>query len=180
MPFAFLDRSTVSLNWSLHCSSRPQHLFIVPLAVRWPPFDPMTIYQWCSRDRNLRDRDLVKISRRDRDFIKNSETRDFKICAFCRIFFRRVLVVSYLKIQQTKNRWIIEILINHFFAIFKVSRPETFETETRPETFETETRKNESRDRDQVSRLHHCYLSTPWMVQLTPGDRYRPLWEPLV
>jgi len=23
------------------------------------------------------------------------------------------------------------------------------------------------------------YLSTPWMVQLTPGCRYRPLWEPL-
>jgi len=22
------------------------------------------------------------------------------------------------------------------------------------------------------------YLSTPWMVQLTPGGRYRPLWEP--
>jgi len=45
----------------------------------------------------------------------------------------------------------------------KSSRPRTkcFETEseTRPETFETETSKNgsrdESRDRDQVSRLHH-------------------------
>jgi len=24
------------------------------------------------------------------------------------------------------------------------------------------------------------YLWTPWMVQLTPGGRYRPLWEPLV
>jgi len=24
------------------------------------------------------------------------------------------------------------------------------------------------------------YLSTPCMVQLTPGGRYRPLWEPLV
>jgi len=23
------------------------------------------------------------------------------------------------------------------------------------------------------------YLSTPWMVLLTPGGRYRPLWEPL-
>jgi len=22
--------------------------------------------------------------------------------------------------------------------------------------------------------------SIPWMVQLTPGGRYRPLWEPLV
>jgi len=41
-------------------------------------------------------------------------------------------------------------------------RPKSFETETetRPETFETETSKNgsrdASRDRDQVSRLHHC------------------------
>ena len=23
------------------------------------------------------------------------------------------------------------------------------------------------------------YLSTPWIVQLIPGGRYRPLWEPL-
>jgi len=39
-------------------------------------------------------------------------------------------------------------------------RPKSFETVTRPETFETETPKNgsrdASRDRDQVSRLHHC------------------------
>jgi len=41
------------------------------------------------------------------------------------------------------------------FAIFKVSRLVAFETWTRPETFETETHKNGSRDRDQVSRLHH-------------------------
>jgi len=34
-------------------------------------------------------------------------------------------------------------------------RPKSFETETRPETFETETSRNVSRDRDQVSRLHH-------------------------
>jgi len=26
----------------------------------------------------------------------------------------------------------------------------------------------------------HDYLSTPWMVQLTPGGPYRMLWEPLV
>jgi len=45
----------------------------------------------------------------------------------------------------------------------KSSRPrlKSFETETRPETFETETPKNDSRDasrdRDQVSRLHHCW-----------------------
>jgi len=24
------------------------------------------------------------------------------------------------------------------------------------------------------------YLSNPWMIQLTPRGRYRPLWEPLV
>jgi len=40
----------------------------------------------------------------------------------------------------------LEILINNLFVICKVSRPETFETETRPETFETETRKNGSQD----------------------------------
>jgi len=36
-------------------------------------------------------------------------------------------------------------------------KPKSFETETRPETIETETKtpKNGSRDRDQVSRLHH-------------------------
>jgi len=49
--------------------------------------------QWCSRDCQLRDRDLVKISRRDRDrdFIKNSETetRDFKICVFCGHFSKK-------------------------------------------------------------------------------------------
>jgi len=55
------------------------------------PYMTCCIQQWCSRDRNLRDRDLVKISRRDRDFIKNSETetRDFKICAFCRNFSKK-------------------------------------------------------------------------------------------
>jgi len=44
-------------------------------------------------------------------------------------------------------------------------RPKSFETETRPETFETETSKNgsrdASRDRDQVSRLHHWLLWNP-------------------
>ena len=57
-------------------------------------------YQWCSRDRYLqdRDRDLVKIPRRDRDFIKKlqdrdlkieTETRDIKICAFRRNSFNK-------------------------------------------------------------------------------------------
>jgi len=40
----------------------------------------------------------------------------------------------------------------HFFAIFKVSRPVAFETETRKNGS-----RDESRDRDQVSRLHHCH-----------------------
>jgi len=35
-----------------------------------------------SRDHDLRDRDLVKISRRDRDFIKNSETATSKFVHF--------------------------------------------------------------------------------------------------
>jgi len=45
-----------------------------------------------------------------------------------------------------------------------MSPDEELETETRPETFETETPKNESRDasrdRDQVSRLHHWFEVT--------------------
>jgi len=31
-------------------------------------------HQWRSRDRNLRDRDLAQISRRDRDFVIKAET----------------------------------------------------------------------------------------------------------
>jgi len=27
------------------CSSRPQQLFIDPLAIQWPPIDPVTIYR---------------------------------------------------------------------------------------------------------------------------------------
>jgi len=127
----------------------------------------------------LQDRDFIKNSETEtRDLKFDTETRVFEIYGFCRkfwknvvftsklyflnflAFFQLVLVVSYQKIQQTKNRWIVEILLNNFFAIFKVSRLVAFETESRPENFETETRKNgsrdESRDRDQVSRLHHC------------------------
>jgi len=72
---------------------------------------------------------------RDRDFIKNSETETSKFVHFAEIFeknvvitsklnffqisgiFRPVLVVSYLQIRQTE----IEALLNHFFAIIKVS-----------------------------------------------------------
>jgi len=63
-------------------------------------------------------------------------------------------------------------------------RPKSFETEaeTRPETFETETetRKNWSRDvfrdRDQVSRLHHCWIvptAPPPIVSLVGRLRYQ-------
>jgi len=108
-----------------------------------------------------------------------TEIRDFKICTFFRniflmssslltciffkylAFFQCLLIVSYLQIQQTKNPCIREILINHFFAILKVSRPETFETESRKNAS-----RDESQDRDQVSRLHHWLwglLLSNWM-----------------
>jgi len=45
--------------------------------------------------------------------------------------------------------------INYFVAIFKVSRPTAFETETRSETFEieTETRKKGSRDERWLAKM---------------------------
>jgi len=100
--------------------SNPSYWLIVVIAY----------HQWCSRDR---DRDLVKISGRDWDFITNSETEtrdlkfetetetskcvhfaeillktvvttsDFNFFKFL-VIFRRVWVVFYLQIQQTKNR----------------------------------------------------------------------------
>jgi len=36
---------TIILNWRLHCSSRPQQLFVDPLAIQWPPFDAVTNYR---------------------------------------------------------------------------------------------------------------------------------------
>ena len=73
----------------------------------------------------------------------NLRDGDFKICAFSRkkcrhhfccnffkflSFFSTDFVVSNLQIQQTKNIWIIEILLYHSFAISKsqVSIPVTF------------------------------------------------------
>ena len=104
--------------------------------------------QWCSRERNLRDRDLVKtsISRLhqklrdsrleigDRDPRRQNLSIVPKFCFECRhhfwvdfflIFgiFQHVLVVAYLQIQQKKNPWILVILLNYSLAIFKVSRP---------------------------------------------------------
>ena len=87
--------------------------------------------------------------------------RDFKICAFRRIFKNVVIAseVNFFRISgifptcfccflpentTNKNRLIIGTLLNHFFATFKVSRRAAFETETR---------KNGSRDesRDSIS-----------------------------
>jgi len=86
-----------------------------------------------------------------------SETRDFKICGFCR-FFKWNIVITYKLIffriygifltlfgcflpsnTTNKNRWIIEILLNHFFAIFKVSRP-VLQLTASPWTTEASTR----------------------------------------
>ena len=162
--------------------------------------------QWCSRDRNLRDRDLVKIPRprsrlhqKLRDSWLEVRDRDFKIRTFCRNFFFNVAITSDLNFFQisgifpmcfgcflpanatNKNRWIIQILINHFFAIFKVSRSETFETET-----ETETRKNGSRDefsgifsRSTTSHsLVQCSPTTGPRAAYGPPQRYQCLTEP--
>ena len=81
----------------------------------------------------------------------------FKILAF----FRRDLVVSYLQIQQRKNLWIIEILINYYstlqyskFRDLKPSKPRRDLKPLRPRLAKNGSR-DESRDRDQVSRLHH-------------------------
>jgi len=78
---------------------------------------------WCIRDRHfIKNSATSKFVHFAEIFLKNvvitSKLIFFKFLAF----FRHVLVVSYLQMQQTKNRWIIGILLNHFFAIFKVSR----------------------------------------------------------
>jgi len=44
MPFAFLARLTIILHWRLHCSSRPQSLFIDP----WPCSDPFQLRDYLS------------------------------------------------------------------------------------------------------------------------------------
>jgi len=65
--------------------------------------------QWCSRDRNLQgwDRDLVKILRRDRDFIKNFETETWssrletsKLVHFAEVFQKCVAMTSDLNFFQ--------------------------------------------------------------------------------
>ena len=116
--------------------------------------------QWCNRYRNLRERDFIKNPETEtRDFKFETENRDFKICAFCRKFFIKcrlhfwvelfpnfwyfphlfwLFLTCKVQVQQIKNRWIIDILLQayHFFPICKISISEAFEikTETRPET----------------------------------------------
>jgi len=48
--------------------------------------------QWCSRDHNLRDRDLVKILRRDRE--QNSTLETSKFVRFAEIFHKNVVITS--------------------------------------------------------------------------------------
>ena len=149
------------------------HLFSLassPLTISPPLLSP----QWCSRDSNLRDRDLVKTLRpRSRNSSKTPIPRreTLKFVHFDKIkkmssslltwmFFtflvlsRHVLVVSYLQIQQTKNHWKKPILTNQFFAIFKVSRqrPRLVLKSSRPRlekmdlktSLETETKSRDS------------------------------------
>ena len=160
--------------------------------------------QWCSRERNLWGQDLVKTSRprlhqKLRDSRLEIWDRDSRrqnlsilpkfwlnvvITSEFNFFFisgivQRVLVVSYLQIQQTKKRWILEISLNYFFAIFKVSRPVTFETETRPETFQTEPRKNGSRHSITGSDIDvHCiYYREYWFPHCMFGNGGLAIWS---
>ena len=50
----------------------------------------------------FRDRDFIKISK-TRDLKLETETRDFKICAFCRIFFKKRVIASDLKFLQISD-----------------------------------------------------------------------------
>ena len=118
-------------------------------------------HRWCSQDRNHQDQDMVKTLRlRLHQKLWEIWDWDFKICAFCQNYFSICHHHFWLKFfsnfcnfydifwlfitckyNNQKNHWIIEILLNHFFAILKVSKPVAFKTKTRPETFKIETRK---------------------------------------
>ena len=121
------------------------------------------------------------MSRRDRDWRLETRDRDSKISAFCRIK-KNIVITSKLNFFQisgifpncfgcflpanTTNKQLLNYI--NFTVPFLCNSQSietcSFETETRPETFETESRKNgsrdESRDRNQVSRLHHWQLFT--------------------
>jgi len=95
--------------------------------------------------------------------INTSKLKLFRISAF----FLLAFVVLYLQIQHTKSMLNYRSFsmpyccsIQSLKTIGLRPRPVAFETGMRPEIFETEAHKiksrNSSRDRDQVSRLHHC------------------------
>jgi len=138
---------------------------------------------WCSRDRNLRNRDLVKTSR-PRLHQKSWDWRLQNLCILP-IFFQISSIFPtgfgcFLAANTTnKSCWVIEILLWHFFEIFKVSRPAAFEIETRLETFETEIRKmgleTETKSRDSITDdliIHTCILVSQ---QSYPVSNYFPM-----
>jgi len=102
-----------------------------------------TIEVW---DRDSRLQNLCVLPKLKKNVVITSDLNFFQISGIFPTCFGCFLPTN----TTNKNLWIIQIFINHFFTVFKVSRPETFETETRPETFETktetETGKNGSRD----------------------------------
>jgi len=114
---------------------------VPPLPPRYAPVQYGACSLWCKKAKAFCERAFALHRQQHGKDKQNIEfTHPGKVSAvahasdlnFLKIlaFFRHVLVATFLQIQPTINLWIIEILINHFFAIFKVSRPETFETET--------------------------------------------------
>jgi len=64
----------------LWIGSKNDKVFLLGSGYRSAGGDTVSINQWCSRDRNLwdRDRDLAQISRRDQDFVMQAETETWK------------------------------------------------------------------------------------------------------
>jgi len=70
-------------------------------------------------------------------------------------------------------------LLYHFFAIFNVSKPIAFETETRPESFETEARKmglkrsleTETKSRDAITNDHSYMRFGFTCIQLLSDEK---------
>ena len=102
-----------------HIGTRGERILIFWLLIRirkifeYPYPNISEIYypvQWCSRDRNLRDRDVVKISRRDRDFIKNSETETWSsrprlqnLCILSKFFKKMSLSLLTMGVRRGGN-----------------------------------------------------------------------------
>ena len=87
-----------------------------------------------------------------------------------------LLLFVTCRCSRKKTRWITEFFLSHcsFQSLKAISQSvcyrdlQRFETDTTPDTFMTETRKNGSRDeswdRDQVPKLHHCRLYSIWAL----------------